>query len=163
MAGNEAVKTAAPVEGRIDAVPAAHILAGSFHARELAEWLQQLVVVKAVKELMVGVELLAHRSFQKLDLVVVEGMDARDDSDVWRRGCTCRRSECQKWFMSKGGAGCCRPERKKSSPIKLFHGFSRQCCYGIVSMRIGKNSRAAVFGSRSTVQEEARGIQCGPP
>jgi len=66
--------------------------------RELAEWLQQLVVVKAEEKRVVGVELLAHRSFQKLDLVVVEGMDARDDSDVWRRGCTCRRSECQKWL-----------------------------------------------------------------
>jgi len=69
------VKTAGAVEGRIDAVPAA-ISSRELSCRELAEWLQQLVVVKAEEKRVVGVELLAHRSFQKLDLVVVEGMDA---------------------------------------------------------------------------------------
>ena len=100
VAGNEAVKIWWTMKGRVDAVPAAHIFAGSFHARELAKWFQQLVVVQTEIELMVGVELLAHRSFQKLDLVVIEDADRGRNGGGGRARNSRRRSECRKWFMS---------------------------------------------------------------
>jgi len=84
VARDEAVKIWWTMKGRGDAVPAAHIFARSFHARELAEWLQQLVVIKTEIELMVGVELLAHRTFQKLDLVVIEDADRGRNGDGGR-------------------------------------------------------------------------------
>ena len=55
----------------VPVVPSAHVVAGSRHARALAERLEQAVLVKRAIEGVVGFKLLAHRAFQQLNVPVI--------------------------------------------------------------------------------------------